>query len=79
MQDSSPQDVVDAKDLDSLSKHLNEFNKEKSITGDLKNKKYKKKNLWPGNPKATRLLKEYLAGEVSPNLGAAPCALSTCH
>lgn len=75
MQDS--QDVVDAKDWDSLSKHLNKFNKEKSITGDLKKKK--QKNLWAGNPKATRLLKEYLAGEVSPNPGAAPCALSTCH
>lgn len=36
MQDS--QDVVDAKDWDSLSKHLNKFNKEKSITGDLKKK-----------------------------------------
>lgn len=75
MQDSLPQDVVDAKD--SLRNHLNKFNKEKSITGDLKKKK--KRNLWPGNPKATRLLKEYIAGEVSPNLGAAPCALSTCH
>lgn len=73
MQDSLLQDVVDAKDSGSLRNHLDFALFSLSIAGGLR------RYLWPGNPKANRQFKEDIGGEVLPNLGAAPYALSTCH